>query len=69
IMGADGIVVADLTDPPLSTFRQPRHEMGRLGAEMLMRMLDDVPPPPAPLTLMPVELLRRGTTAPPGQSA
>jgi DNA-binding LacI/PurR family transcriptional regulator len=63
VLGVDGIAMADLTDPPLSTSRQPRFEIGRAGGEKLLALIEGRPA--KRLTTVPVELLRRGSTAPP----
>jgi LacI family repressor for deo operon, udp, cdd, tsx, nupC, and nupG len=38
VVGFDGIAFADLTEPVLTTVRQPREEMGRAAAGFLMRL-------------------------------
>jgi len=40
IIGFDDIPIACHFDPPLTTVRQPQEEMGRKGAELLMKVLD-----------------------------
>lgn len=39
VAGFDGIEFADYCEPPLTTVRQPREEMGRVAAEILLRMM------------------------------
>ena len=39
IVGFDDIPIARHFDPPLTTVRQPQEEMGRKGAELLMKVL------------------------------
>lgn len=41
IMGFDDLSFARFTDPPISTVKQPRFEMGRLGAEILLQQTED----------------------------
>jgi LacI family repressor for deo operon, udp, cdd, tsx, nupC, and nupG len=39
VVGFDGIEFSDFTEPRLSTIRQPRHELGRTGARILLAEL------------------------------
>jgi LacI family transcriptional regulator len=39
IVGFDDLEIASVTDPPLTTVRQPLEEMGRIAASLLMRLL------------------------------
>lgn len=64
IVGFDGIDQVDYLDPILSTMRQPRQEIGRRGAEVLLRMLDGTAAPQDHRIRLPVELLSRESTAP-----
>ena len=64
VVGFDDIDLAAYTSPPLTTFAQPRHELGREAAAQLLGMLDGHPPPLAP-RLLRGELVVRGSTAPP----
>jgi LacI family transcriptional regulator, galactose operon repressor len=50
--------------PPLTSIRQPREELGRTAAEMLITMLKSPGRPPAPRRLAP-ELVVRHSTGPP----
>ncbi|HSK39309.1 MAG TPA: LacI family DNA-binding transcriptional regulator [Arenibaculum sp.] len=63
VTGFDGIVFADYCEPTLSTIRQPRFELGRRGAELLVRLLrgEEVPA----RTVLESELLWRDSTAAP----
>jgi LacI family transcriptional regulator len=49
--------------PPLTSIRQPREELGRIAAEILVAMLTSPGPPPAPRRLAP-ELVVRQSTGP-----
>jgi LacI family transcriptional regulator, repressor for deo operon, udp, cdd, tsx, nupC, and nupG len=64
VVGFDGIDQADYLDPVLSTLRQPRQEIGRRGAEVLLRMLDGTVTAADRKVRLPVELLSRESTAP-----
>ncbi len=46
VAGFDGIEFADYCEPPLTTVRQPREEMGREAAELLIRLIRGEPIPP-----------------------
>lgn len=61
VVGFDDIEIAPYAG--LTTVRQPLHESGRRGAELLLGVLAGEPEPP-PVTL-PLELIERRTTAPP----
>jgi DNA-binding LacI/PurR family transcriptional regulator len=40
IAGFDDLFLSSYTDPPLTTVSQPKHEMGRDAAEILLQLLD-----------------------------
>jgi DNA-binding LacI/PurR family transcriptional regulator len=61
VVGFDDIDIAPFAG--LTTIRQPLHESGRRGIELLLAVLGGQPEPP-PLRL-PLELVERRTTAPP----
>jgi DNA-binding LacI/PurR family transcriptional regulator len=73
IVGFDGVPSAELTDPPLTTVAQPIEHKGELTARALLSALAqenrDVPPggpaEPPKRTILPTELVIRGTTGPP----
>lgn len=64
VVGFDDIELVAHIAPPLTTIRQPRNQLGRIAAERLLARLegrvDDSD------TVLPVELVLRGSTAPPG---
>ena len=63
VIGYDDIVLAAHLHPPLTTVRQDKLGLGAAAAHALLRQIDDESsPPPASL---PVELVVRGSTAPP----
>jgi DNA-binding LacI/PurR family transcriptional regulator len=39
IIGFDDVAIASYTFPPLTTVRQPKHEMGRMATEILLNLL------------------------------
>jgi DNA-binding LacI/PurR family transcriptional regulator len=39
IAGFDDLFLASHTQPPLTTVRQPKHQMGRMATEVLLRIL------------------------------
>jgi DNA-binding LacI/PurR family transcriptional regulator len=61
VIGFDDSSLAHLTDPPLSSVRQPLDEMGRVMTEMLLELMGD---PGAELRreLLPTELVVRAST-------
>jgi DNA-binding LacI/PurR family transcriptional regulator len=63
LMGFDDLFLANYTEPPLSTVRQPKHQMGRIAAEILLRILGGQEAD-ARIDL-PGELIVRASTAPP----
>lgn len=66
LLGFDGIDQTEFTEPVLSTIRQPRQDLGRVGAETLLAMLEGRETRPVRL---PAEFLPRASTAPPGHPA
>ena len=64
IVGFDDIQLAALVHPPLTTLRQDKIGLGRAAADTLLRMLDRPESTPAVQALA-VELVVRGSTAPP----
>ncbi|MGP3696665.1 LacI family DNA-binding transcriptional regulator [Rhodobacter sp. NSM] len=64
VMGFDDIEVAGHLVPALSTIRQPRHLIGRRAAELLSAMID-ARALSGPSEVLPVELIRRQSVAPP----
>jgi LacI family transcriptional regulator, repressor for deo operon, udp, cdd, tsx, nupC, and nupG len=67
VVGFDDIVFADAADPPLTTIRQARREIGGRAMAMMIGILTGEQPDPGE-TLIDVELIVRGTTAPAGNS-
>ena len=69
VIGFDDISMTPWTSPPLTTIRQPRLEMGRIAARLLLDVIEGRgrTRPPAD-QLLPFELVTRGSTAPPASS-
>jgi LacI family transcriptional regulator, repressor for deo operon, udp, cdd, tsx, nupC, and nupG len=64
VIGFDGIEFADYIEPTLTTFRQPLHELGRTGAEILLKMIRNEMKPEDWRVRLPLSLLERDTTGP-----
>ncbi|NJP66056.1 LacI family transcriptional regulator [Streptomyces sp. ventii] len=62
VTGIDDLVLAAAVEPELTTVRLPAEEMGSAGLAALLSVLGGRE---AGNTLLPVELVRRGSTAPP----
>jgi LacI family transcriptional regulator len=59
IVSFDDLPFVGFLDPPLTTVRQPAAELGRRGVQALLSK----PPALAPVELLPVELIKRGSVA------
>ncbi|WP_090958014.1 LacI family DNA-binding transcriptional regulator [Aureimonas phyllosphaerae] len=64
VLGFDGIEFADFCRPTLSTIRQPRLELGRAGARILLKAIESGPPLSLSREILPNELQFRGSTGP-----
>ena len=62
VIGFDGIDFSDYTEPTLTTFKQPLHEIGRTGALTLLKMIQGEKGPKDRDVRLPLQLLERGTT-------
>ncbi|MBP0615666.1 LacI family DNA-binding transcriptional regulator [Jiella mangrovi] len=66
VIGFDGIELADFCEPTLSTIAQPRFELGRVGARLLVDLLDGNEPgdvmPESGRIVMQGRLLARDST-------
>jgi LacI family transcriptional regulator len=60
VTGYDDGIYAQCAWPPLTTVRLPMEEMGRAAADGLMQMLE-TPDEPAPVVMLPVELIVRSS--------
>ena len=65
IVGYHDLPHDDRVVPPLTSIRQPREELGRTAAEILVAMLKSPGPPPAPRRLAPELVVRQSTGPPP----
>lgn len=61
VIGIDNHELSEFFD--LSTIAQPAPELGRLGAQVLLEALQSVTPPTPVETIVPTQLIARGTTA------
>lgn len=61
VIGFDNNEIAEFNNPPLSTVAQPRFEMGRMAAELLMKKIEDKNAIPASV-ILPHELIFRAST-------
>ena len=62
VVGFDDLEAAALAHPPLTTIRQDRQELGTLAATRAIELIED--PEAAPrATILPVELVVRGSTS------
>src|SRR5437870_289697 len=52
--------------PPLTSIRQPREELGRIAADLLVKMIESPEHPPAARKLAPTLVVRKSTGPPPG---
>ncbi|MFC4425209.1 LacI family DNA-binding transcriptional regulator [Deinococcus navajonensis] len=64
VVGFDDIHAASVTDPPLTTVRQPLEQMGAAAATLLIDLIRGVPVV-EPHVIFPAQLVVRGSTAPP----
>jgi LacI family transcriptional regulator len=64
VVGFDNIPMASLWEPPLTTIRMPMQEMGSLAFRRLLERIERPDVPPMKM-MLPVELVVRGSTAPP----
>ena len=64
VIGFDDMLHMDLLDPPLTAVRQSIHELGRRGARVLLDLLAGTADTDV-IERVPVELILRGSVAPP----
>jgi DNA-binding LacI/PurR family transcriptional regulator len=68
VAGFDDLYLSEYVEPPLTTVRQPMHDMGRMAVETLLGLIAGETPP-AQNRKVPGELVVRGSTAPPKEIA
>lgn len=64
VVGYDDIAAAPYLVPPLTTIRSPKMEMGRLAAQMVLKLARDPASLPPQTVTLPVELVIRQSTRP-----
>ena len=62
VVGFDDSPLSRVTDPPLSTVRQPVEEMGREMAEMLLRLISGADGDIDQSAVLPTELVVRASS-------
>jgi LacI family transcriptional regulator len=62
VVGFDDLEAAALAHPPLTTIRQDRQELGTLAAVRAIELIED-PDVAPPSTILPVELVVRGSSS------
>ncbi len=62
VVGYDDIPLARHTSPPLTTIRQPTHELGKLAAQLLLRRIESREPPRREEKILDCELVVREST-------
>jgi LacI family transcriptional regulator len=65
IVGYHNLPYNDRVVPPLTSIRQPREELGRIAAEILVAILTTPGQPPAPRRMAPTLVVRKSTGPPP----
>jgi DNA-binding LacI/PurR family transcriptional regulator len=68
VLGFDDPPSAALASPPLTTFRQPLEQLGARAVQKLLECAKGVRPNPLH-EYLPIELIVRGSTAPPTPAA
>ncbi|RZU53412.1 LacI family transcriptional regulator [Krasilnikovia cinnamomea] len=66
IIGFDGIAMAEMVSPPLTTVAQPQDQIGRVGVDLLLEIMRSEDPAVARRRELPAQLMVRGSTGVPG---
>ena len=64
VIGFDDMQLASHMNPPLTTIRQDKAGLGAAAGSALVRLIDGDADAVTPSTVLPVELIRRGSTRP-----
>jgi DNA-binding LacI/PurR family transcriptional regulator len=65
VAGFDDVFVSEYADPPLTTFAQPKHQLGRAAAELMLALLQGAAPARPRAKTIRGELCVRASTAAP----
>jgi LacI family transcriptional regulator len=65
VTGFNDLPFLDLVPPGLTTVRVQQFDVGRLAAELLMKMMNDPKAPIPTTTILPVKMIQRGSVARP----
>jgi LacI family transcriptional regulator len=68
VIGFDDIQLADHMNPPLSTLRQDKAGLGREAGAALVRIIEAEQADERRTVVLPVELIERGSSAPPARA-
>lgn len=66
VVGIDDIATSGMVHPALTTLNLPSEPAGRAAVDLILQLMGDDPPARTPRVDVPVELVPRATTAPPG---
>jgi LacI family transcriptional regulator len=65
VVGYDDTTTSAYLHPPLTSVKFPKEEVGRKAGELILRLAQHAEPVPLTPIMLPVELIVRGSTAPP----
>jgi DNA-binding LacI/PurR family transcriptional regulator len=68
VVGMDDVILASYVEPPLTTVAQPKQEAGEKAVEYLIQRMGKDYSGGARHTLLDIELIVRGSTAPPSSA-
>jgi len=61
VVGFDNIFISEMVEPPLTTIEQPKYEMGRLAANLLIESLSNKKNKNLEISLEPTLIIRKST--------
>jgi LacI family transcriptional regulator len=64
VVGFDDVQLADHMNPPLTTLRQEKAGLGAAAGAILVRLIEEADDASTRITVLPVELVERGSTEP-----